>query len=285
VDRALDADVGLEADHVAVFNGRTSSSARIESEAPPRLGGHTAKGAPFLYSRAFFGAIVYNFTMAGRRTQAERREETRAQLLVAAREVFGRRGFGGATLDEISDAAGLSRGALYYYFPEGKEQLFLALLDERIAERARTVQETFAQDSAGPADAVGTAEGAAAEAEVWMVGRENREWRLLFFEFVLHAARDPHFSAEFLKREQGMRDALAGAVESTAAGLGGEAPIPPAELATGINALANGLALDALIDEGAVPEHLFSTLIGFLVRGMVAAGQEGYPKKIGGTTR
>jgi AcrR family transcriptional regulator len=223
--------------------------------------------------------------MAARRTQAERREQTRTQLLVAAREVFGRRGFGGATLDEISDAAGLTRGALYYHFPEGKEQLFLALLEDRIAERARAVKETFARNPEGQGDAVGAAEVAAADAETWIVSPENHEWRLLFFEFVLHAARYPRFAAEFVEREQAMRDALAGVIESTAAGLGGEAPIAPHELATGVNALANGLALDVLIDDQAVPRHLFSTLVGFLVRGMLAAAPDQESKTIGGPKR
>jgi hypothetical protein len=82
-----------------------------------------------------------------------------------------------------------------------------------------------------------------------------------------------------------MRDALAGVIESTAAGLGGEAPIAPAELATGINALANGLALDALIDDQAVPPQLFSTLVGFLVRGMLAAAPDQESKTVGGSKR
>jgi AcrR family transcriptional regulator len=211
--------------------------------------------------------------MSPRRTQAQRREETRKALLVSAREVFGRRGFGGATLDEISDIAGLSRGALYYNFPEGKEELFLALLDERIAERAGAVRATFAHSDGSPHDTIRQAGQAAADASVWLAP-ENREWTLLFFEFVLHASRSPRFASTFVEREQDMRDALTDVIASSAARLGGAPPIPPAHLAIGINALANGLALDTLVDEDAVPEELFSTLIRFLVRGMIAGAQE-----------
>lgn len=209
-----------------------------------------------------------------RRTQAERREETRRQLLIAAREIFGERGFGGATLDEISEAAGLSRGALYYNFPGGKEELFLALLDERIAERAGAVQHTFAPEAENPDEVVRQAQEAAADASTWMTSPDNREWRLLFFEFVLHAARDRRFAKEFARREQNLRETLASVIRDRAEDLGGRPPIPPEHLATGINALANGLALDTLVDAGAVPEDLFSTLIGFLVRGMVAGAQD-----------
>lgn len=209
-----------------------------------------------------------------RRTQAQRRADTRAQLLAAARDIFGLRGFGGASLDEISEEAGLSRGALYYNFPGGKEDLFLALLQERIADRADAVRDMFSQRADSPEDTVRQAEAAASDASAWMVSPSNREWRLLFLEFVLHAAREPRFAREFARREQGMRDALVRVIEDRAADLGGEPPIAPEHLAIGINALANGLALDALVDPEAVPEDLFSTLISLLVRGMVAADPE-----------
>lgn len=143
---------------------------------------------------------------------------------------------------------------------------------------------TFAQDGSRPENTVRAAEQAAADTSVWMVSPGNREWRLLFFEFALHAARDPRFARQFVKREQVMRDALASVIESSAATLGGSPPIRPEHLAIGINALANGLALDTLVDEDAVPEELFSTLIGFLVRGLVAAAQESAATK-GGTKK
>jgi len=214
--------------------------------------------------------------MAGRGhlTQDQRRTQTRAALLVSAREVFGRRGFGRATLDEIAQCAGLTRGALYYNFPGGKEDLFLALLGQRIAERAATVRDRFADEGMGAEDVVGQAQAAASDASVFLIDPGNREWRMLFFEFALHAARDPQFAAEFAKREQEMRDALVGVIEARAADLGGPPPIPAEQIAIGINALANGLALDSLVDEQAVPSELFSTLIGFMIRGLIAAGQE-----------
>jgi AcrR family transcriptional regulator len=49
-------------------------------------------------------------------SQVERRARTRQRLLDAARVVFGERGFGAATLEEVARVAGLTRGALYYNF-------------------------------------------------------------------------------------------------------------------------------------------------------------------------
>ena len=64
-------------------------------------------------------------------TRSERKARTRDELLVAARKVFLRRGFHGATLEEIADEAGYTKGAVYSNF-DSKEGLFLALYERRV---------------------------------------------------------------------------------------------------------------------------------------------------------
>lgn len=78
-----------------------------------------------------------------RRTQAERRETTRAALLAAGRELFAAHGYAGVATEEIVDRAGVTRGALYHHF-RGKDDLFRAVCEqierdvsERIAAGAR----------------------------------------------------------------------------------------------------------------------------------------------------
>src|SRR5437588_1555823 len=68
-----------------------------------------------------------------RRTRAARAQgrEARDELLAAALRVFARRGYRQAGVDEIAAAAGYSKGALYWHF-SGKDELLLALLEERI---------------------------------------------------------------------------------------------------------------------------------------------------------
>ena len=56
------------------------------------------------------------------------RRERRAQLLDAAREVFVASGYHAAAMDDIAEAAGVSKPVLYQHFP-GKLELYLALLD------------------------------------------------------------------------------------------------------------------------------------------------------------
>jgi AcrR family transcriptional regulator len=65
-------------------------------------------------------------TRGGRRQQAEDR---RAQLLDTALDVFAAKGLDGATVKDLSDAAGVAQGLLYHYF-RSKEELLEAVLDQ-----------------------------------------------------------------------------------------------------------------------------------------------------------
>jgi TetR/AcrR family transcriptional regulator len=59
-------------------------------------------------------------------------QRNRAAILSAGLDIFSQYGFRGATLDQIADAAGLSKPNLLYYFPS-KEAIHTALL-ERLLE-------------------------------------------------------------------------------------------------------------------------------------------------------
>lgn len=65
-------------------------------------------------------------------TLAERKQETREALVVAALLAFARDGYHGASLEGIATDAGYSKGAIYSNF-DGKADLFLAVLDYNLA--------------------------------------------------------------------------------------------------------------------------------------------------------
>ena len=58
----------------------------------------------------------------------ERRHARQAEILAAARTCFAAHGYEGATVVRLEQATGLSRGAIFNYFPS-KDELFLALAD------------------------------------------------------------------------------------------------------------------------------------------------------------
>ena len=202
-----------------------------------------------------------------RLTQAEKRQETRDQLLTAASTVFARNGFHATSLEAVGDEAGYSRGAVYYNFAD-KEELFLELLDTRCAERAQDIREVFAGTED---DIVATGEGAqlaARRALEAMTG--DPEWRALYLEFLAHAARDPEFRQAFARRTDEMRASLEELVIERARIVGDGMPIDPRRLAVVIDALGTGLWAHHLLHPDAVPPDLFSDAVALLVDGIVA---------------
>ena len=70
------------------------------------------------------------------------RRERRAQLMESALEVFVAQGYHAAAMDDIADAAGVSKPVLYQHFP-GKLDLYLALLDQHTETVVAAVREAL----------------------------------------------------------------------------------------------------------------------------------------------
>jgi len=64
-------------------------------------------------------------------SRRERERQARKQIMLeAARAVIAEKGFKRATLDEIAQRAEFGKGTIYNYFPEGKDQMLFAILDD-----------------------------------------------------------------------------------------------------------------------------------------------------------
>lgn len=73
-----------------------------------------------------------------RKTRTQMMDETRAKLIEAGRRAFADKGFSGASMDDLTADAGLTRGALYHHFGD-KRGLFAAVvgvMDVEMAARA-----------------------------------------------------------------------------------------------------------------------------------------------------
>jgi AcrR family transcriptional regulator len=185
----------------------------------------------------------------------QQKAATRQRLLAAAESVFARRGFHAAAVDEIAREAGATTGALYANFA-GKEALFLELFDH-----------TMAHDVSGYAEASGAAatlaQAARAGADRWMqVLSERPAYFPLFIEFWAYAVREPRVREQFARRFATLRHATGQIVASGAEARGITLkPEHVERLGTFVNALANGLALEKLVDPAGVPDELFGDLL------------------------
>lgn len=70
-----------------------------------------------------------------RKSRPEMIAETRAKLIAAARKAFGAQGYAEASMDDLTAAVGLTRGALYHHFG-GKQGLLEAVVEQIDAEMA-----------------------------------------------------------------------------------------------------------------------------------------------------
>jgi TetR/AcrR family transcriptional regulator len=71
-------------------------------------------------------------------------ERSRALILAAAEQLFARRGYDAASLAEIGEEAGVSRGTPSYFFGS-KEELYVAVLERMYADRNAALGPAFAQ--------------------------------------------------------------------------------------------------------------------------------------------
>jgi AcrR family transcriptional regulator len=71
------------------------------------------------------------------------RDQRRIQLLDAASQVFASKGYHAAAMDDIADAAGVSKPVLYQHFPS-KLDLYLALLDQSCYRLVEVLEEALA---------------------------------------------------------------------------------------------------------------------------------------------
>jgi AcrR family transcriptional regulator len=77
-----------------------------------------------------------------------RSEATRERLIAAARTLFGERGYAGVGTEEIVQAAGLTRGALYHQFRD-KADLFAAVVEVVEAEVTSRISRAAAVEAGG----------------------------------------------------------------------------------------------------------------------------------------
>jgi AcrR family transcriptional regulator len=204
-------------------------------------------------------------TRLDRRTRVARaeRRDAREALLAAAAEVFALQGYRDSSVDEIAERAGYSKGAVYWHF-SSKDDLFLALLEERIDRPMREMIELL--ESAPPDRDM------APEASLRFVEllRRERELLLLDHEYWSQAVRDQKLRARYATRQANLRSALGKALVARLRHLGAPPLEAPEEMATAIMSLASGLALEKLIDPEYVPDDLLGDTIALIYAGHVA---------------
>jgi AcrR family transcriptional regulator len=181
--------------------------------------------------------------MRTRLSRDEQVERNRRLVLEAARRVFLARGYASATLDAIAEEAGFSKGVVYSQF-DSKADMFLALLEARISERA--------EQNARLAERLGGRQLAEAVPELALsLRRAEPEWMQLVLEFRLHAARVPELNRRYAELHERTVEGLASVYARLHERAGTTPRYPVRVLARLELAISRGAFLEELADPGA----------------------------------
>lgn len=196
-----------------------------------------------------------------RLTRAESRAETRAKLLDAARTVIAEHGYAGASVEAIAEAAGFSKGAVYSNFAS-KEALVLALIDTVTDAYERISYEIMASHTGNPESFY--------KAMTTLLVDENEAARMLPFELLMQARRDPALQSAMAKAYRERWDRWQQVLENAIARLGGLPVAEPRILVEAILAMLTGLSL---LQAGGVEISMRRVLLGVQLRALLRLGE------------
>jgi len=134
------------------------------------------------------------------RKAQERTAITRDLLLRAAEQVFAHRGYENAQVEEIAQASGFSKGALYAHF-KSKEELFFALAKTKSA--GYYVKLRLALDKAPTREAK-----IAAFRSFYVNLSKEKKWALLILEIKLFVRRHPEVKERLRRAEDELEDTV-----------------------------------------------------------------------------
>ena len=187
-------------------------------------------------------------------TPERRMERTRAALVASARHLFATKGFEGASLDEIADAAGYTRGAIYRHFAN-KEDLFFAVSESVNTEVLDAFAEELDLEEGGP-----TIDDNRDYAAVWMKALAgNDELWALNVEWSLFQYRNPGVRERSVASLREGRSRVAAFMEHYMSAQGIRFKLPIETVASMLLNAADGFATTARLDPET--EHLFATFL------------------------
>ena len=194
-----------------------------------------------------------------RLTREQSRDQTRQRLLDAAQSIFLTKGFVAASVEDIAELAGYSRGAFYSNFAS-KSELFLQLLKrdhENVMGDMRAIFEA-GETRQQMEDSV---------LHYYSTHFRDNECFLLWMEAKLQAARDPEFRVGFIACMGELREATTEYIRQFSERVGTPLPLPARELAIGLLALSDGMQFSFAFDpQNVSAETTESVLTGFFRR-------------------
>jgi AcrR family transcriptional regulator len=142
------------------------------------------------------------------------------------------------------------------------------MLDERFARRVEEIEAVIAAEGSDAEKALRAGD------DFTRMLAADPEWQRLLFEFTAYAVRNDEFRAELVARIQALRSRIAAALAVRAEELGIESAFSPEQIATMTSAMANGFAVERLLEGDAVSDQLFGEMLMVFFAGIRALAAE-----------
>ncbi|WP_432736028.1 TetR/AcrR family transcriptional regulator [Maridesulfovibrio sp. FT414] len=174
------------------------------------------------------------------RKQQEKSQQTKHELMAAANELFGRKGYMETTVAEITKHAGYAKGSFYRHWVS-KDKLFLEIVEDKLTsyrnsrddrlERAETLEEVMHI--------------------IWDFLENivsDRNWAKVFLEFTVYAARIPELRedlslSQYRLSEDVFADLVRGYIETD---------YPPEKIGAFNTVLFEGFMVQSALETGIV---------------------------------
>ena len=191
--------------------------------------------------------MLFGVRVRSPRKPQQRTAVTRNLLLSAAEQIFARVGYEKAQVEEIAEAAGFSKGALYAHF-KSKEELFLALNKAKAATYQAKLRHAL--------DSASTREGKIAAFRSFYIDlSKEKDWALIVLEVKLFMTRYPDVRERLRQIDEHVGDSIEGALT----GLFGNSARAAGEALGGI---FSALVLEADLEPDVLPERKMRAMLG-----------------------
>ncbi|HET6289932.1 MAG TPA: helix-turn-helix domain-containing protein [Amycolatopsis sp.] len=188
-----------------------------------------------------------------RLTRAEQQRRTHEHLLEAGRQVFLRRGFLAATVEEIAADAGYTRGAVYKHFG-GKEGLWLAIIEAGAEGHLSELRKTLAFATCRE-DLI------AALAPIDVADEDAAKWSAAAAEVLAATAQQPETAVLVAAIQRRHDDEVVALLSEHAQRLRLEPALPLQEAVVMLGALGIGLALRQAVAPAADPAAILTHVL------------------------
>jgi AcrR family transcriptional regulator len=196
-----------------------------------------------------------------RLTREESQAQTRERLLDAALKLFTKVGIDAASLEEVAETAGYSRGAFYSNFAS-KDELICELVRREMQRGHEQINAIFAQD-------LPPVERLSVIRAIYLEMGSDVDDCMFWMGIRLYAIRNPKVRPKIAELLRAHYSAVARHIHQMFEELGKEPPTPPELLAYGLFAQAQGLALSRMVDPASITVEQFREALGTYFDGLI----------------